>query len=1344
MTSIYKTILTAAFLLVIACTATEHAVQEKSREGKTIAKDISNQMITSFAEDDLGHIWIGTIRGANKNSIHEIHQYFSSADSLSLSDNTVTQIYRDSQNRLWFATVNGICIYTDSDCFKRIPIEAQSQNVLQIIEDSHGRMFINLGYIMCRYSEEKARFEPVNSGFNTERTFNGNCFADRNGNIWVISANSINKFSSPDIVLKETFTTDFMIYYAFMRNNGELWLGSGSSLFIFDTRTGKYVKTPETLQNHPLLSKTIITHMHQYSKTALLINTQAGLFIYNFVKDDIVFQTEESFPFQAPNFRITTMFTDSQDNLWIGSIDQGYVIKYSYKELFNNNYYLVSTMKRKSVTSAVVDKNDNLWMSTSLNGLFVYNPSSKTIKNFDTKQFISSEQIFKAGVSSLFVDADNYIWLLTEINEIIKCRYDGNDSLHKEAVFQLPAVIFCMVQDDSGTIFAAGYGGNIYMLRKGETEFTQKQLYTAAFVFTSSMFILSTGELLVSSFNQNLQLINTDTWDVSEIEIRNLIRRSLFIPESLFEDSEGNIWTGTKVNGLFRYSRQTGKMEEMPGTSCSDISSINEDGNKNIWAGTLYGLSKYDMAADKFTNYYTGDGIGGNQFNSRSSCLMADGTLVFGGTHGLTLLNSKNKANRRNIPLLFEDLKIHNRLIIPAEGECINKHLAYKPSINLKYSQNSFSISFTALNYSEYEQVRYFYMMEGFDRIWIDANSNREAYYSNLPSGKYRFKVKITSNDETVADTENSIPVIVFPAPWQSAWAYCGYFLLVLTITATLTRIYLKIKKEKEFALRAQNEKEQEQRVNKMNMSFFANISHEFRTPLTMISGPVTQMCNDTSIDDKNKKLLYIIERSVNRMLKLVNQLLDFNKIENGMLKLRVNLTDIISVLARQIDIFRINANNKNISLDTCGLDDSFIVWLDADKFDKIIGNLMSNALKFTKTGGNISITFDVIRREIASQIFNLTDKDVDNEYVKISVANTGAEIPEDKLEKIFERYFQLENKNQGIYNWGTGIGLYYTRCLIEVHHGYIKADNRDDGSIVFTFILPVNDIVYGNEERRQSSDEQDIAFPLLTGEQYYLNEKEISSRQYALLVVEDDTEIAHYLKVLLSPYYKIITRFDAPAAFEAVKNESPDLVVSDVVMPGSSGYELCKLIKEDIQSCHIPVILLTAKITIENQVEGLNSGADAYVTKPFDPNYLLALINSQLKNRENIRRILSKSTQTDKIAKNMLSPQDNAFMTELYGLMENELSNTELNISRMINVLKISRTKFYYKVKGLTGENPNVFFKTYKLNRAAQLLSEGKYKISEVADMTGFSTLSHFSVSFKKQFGVSPSEYYP
>ncbi|WP_373720331.1 response regulator, partial [Bacteroides heparinolyticus] len=586
------------------------------------------------------------------------------------------------------------------------------------------------------------------------------------------------------------------------------------------------------------------------------------------------------------------------------------------------------------------------------------------------------------------------------------------------------------------------------------------------------------------------------------------------------------------------------------------------------------------------------------------------------------------------------------------------------------------------------------------------------------------------------------IRVIVKPAPWMTWWAWCLYLLVATTIIGFFIRFGLRIKQEKEAARRAQLEKEQEQRVNKMNMSFFANISHEFRTPLTMISGPVTQLCENPKIEDENKQLLYIVQRSVRRMLRLVNQLMDFNKLENDTLKLQVRRTDIISQLQHFVDIFRINANEKGITLNTYGLEDSFLMWLDVDKLDKIVGNLLSNALKFTPNGGKVELCFDVVTREEAGRIFSLTEKDVDTQYVKISVADSGNGIPQEQLEKVFERYYQLNNQTGGTYNWGTGIGLYYARSLALLHHGHLKAGNRSEGGgAVFTLLLPVNDLAYSPEERTPSEEEQSMAFPLQTQEQFRLEDTEDGKKQ-TLLVVDDDTEVDHYLKALLSPFYKIVCRFDADSAFKAMSEEAPDLVLSDVVMPGRTGYDLCRQIKEDLQLCHIPVILVTAKATVENQVEGLDTGADAYVTKPFEPNYLLALIKSQLKNREKVRNLLSRYTQTDKIEENVLSPQDNSFMTELYHLMENELSNPELDVARMTELLKISRTKFYYKVKGLTGENPSVFFKTYKLNRAAELIKEGRYTVSEIADMTGFSTLPHFSTSFKRQFGIAPSEY--
>lgn len=652
------------------------------------------------------------------------------------------------------------------------------------------------------------------------------------------------------------------------------------------------------------------------------------------------------------------------------------------------------------------------------------------------------------------------------------------------------------------------------------------------------------------------------------------------------------------------------------------------------------------------------------------------------------------------------------------------------PDINLKYDQNGFSISFAALDYSESERLHHYYKLDGFDQYWINAHNNKEAYYANLPAGTYTFRVRITQNDQSTIVGENAIRVIVHPAPWATWWAYTFYLIAGITILAFFIRAMWRIRAEKQAVLRAEQAKAQEQFINKMNMSFFANISHEFRTPLTMISGPISLLYSSSDITGENKNLRRIVQRSVNRMLRLVNQMLDFNKLENDTLKLKVRPTEIVVFLKELTDIFRVNAESKSITMITNGLEGSFIAWIDEDKIDKIFTNLMSNALKYTPAGGRINVNFDIVSGEDAVQA------------VKIEVINTG-QIPDDKLEKIFERYYQISDEHGGIYNWGTGIGLYYARSLARLHHGSLTASNlKDDNKVMFTLIVPVGQSAYSEAERSHEQVNQLEAFPLEENPLPVKPDPDLDKEKKTIMVVDDDSEVAYYLELLLGSDYQVVCRFNAESALEAITESVPDLILSDVVMPGKDGYWLCREIKESLQLCHIPVILVTAKTTIENQVEGLNVGVDAYVTKPFEPHYLMALIKSLLNNREKTRSLLSRSTQTDKMDENVLSPQDNMFMTELYHLMESELSNPELDVTRMTQLLKISRTKFYYKVKGLTGENPSVFFKTYKLNRAVELLKEGKYTISEIADMTGFNTLSHFSKSFKQQFGIPPSEY--
>ena len=334
----------------------------------------------------------------------------------------------------------------------------------------------------------------------------------------------------------------------------------------------------------------------------------------------------------------------------------------------------------------------------------------------------------------------------------------------------------------------------------------------------------------------------------------------------------------------------------------------------NLWVGTKYGLGKYDRDSKEFTNYYASSGIGGNQFNERASCLLSNGTLVFGGTHGLTFFNPLDVPEKRTLPLLFENLKVHNQVIRPQDKDAsIDKHLSYKPDIKLRYFQNGFSISFAALDYSEFDRVKYYYMLEGFDNYWVDANNNREAYYANLPAGKYTFSVRITDNDQSIVEVQESVNVIVEPKPWQTWWAKSIYFLIISVIVFLIFRVLWRIRKERELTYLAEMQKQQEQKTNEMNMRFFTNISHEFRTPLTMISGPISQLSDSPNIPNNEKELIGIVKRSVTRMLQLINQLMDFNNLEQDTLKLKVKRDDVTEILKRIIDIFRINAQNKGV-----------------------------------------------------------------------------------------------------------------------------------------------------------------------------------------------------------------------------------------------------------------------------------------------------------------------------------------------------------------------------------------------------------------------------------------------
>ena len=1310
---------------------TPDARDKDEEHGLVVAQELSNSRVQCIEEDASGQMWIGTFRGLNRYDGHEYHQYFCTDDSLGLPDNNVQGLLCDQKGRLWVATVNGVCRYTRKDCFERIPMQTDNRNARKLLMDSKGRVMAYNGTEVLVYDELHNIFLPRINRQMTGQSW-GDFFIDAADDILLMGPENLLIFAGDTFKQRmEMKHAEGGFYYFAMLENGLLLSSGNGTLLIIDTKARQTIPLNEEMRTRLLAHGSAVQAACLLENNTILLNTSHnGLFEMNLLTHTLVGEGDAGFTVPVPDAYVTQIFQDSRKNIWLGTYDKGIFADYYYKEKFGgSDNYLNRVIENSSVFAVAMDKQENLWISTLLKGVFVYHCQTQKAEQIEIAGLPAGET--KNAVTHIFCDRDGLLWLSTS-NIVMKCQYDGK-RLNILGQWPVPMTMD-FEQTDDGTVWAATSSTYILGFHPGSSEPEPKQAFNVDYTVIPSLQKLSDGTMLIAAFYQNIMKMDPQTGKLTQLEIPDMqkcIRRSVFIPTDMYQDEQGDVWIGTVSNGLLRYSPKTNTMTRIAGLSCSDVASIEKGHQGNLWISTMKGLNRLDTKTGRITSLYKADGIGGDEFCDRASCVLPNGSLVFGGTDGITMFDPADIDTLRQIPLQFCDLKIHNQLVRPAEGGPIEAMLDSCQEIRLKHDENSFSISYTALDFGEYERVHYYYKLDGFDRDWIDAGSNHSASYANLPTGHYTFRVKTTDNasDESNSD-ERTVRVVVESAPAFSWWAWLIYLVLGAMLAGYLYQNAKRVVKARRAARQAQMEKEQEKRVNAMNMSFFANIAHEFRTPLTMIAGPVRQLTKSASLDGEERSLLNIAQRSIQRMFKLVNQLMDFNKLENDTLRLSVEQIDVVKAMNDICDTFEFNMKEKGLTLNRFGMEDALEAWTDGDKLEKIISNLLSNALKFTPRDGHIDISLDTV-----------------DDKVKVTVADTGKGIPEEHKENIFKRYYQLDNQTKAIVNWGTGIGLYYSRRLAELHHGSLTADNRPEGTgAVFTLIYPMDMEAYTEAERRPLegdavTDYRIVDTPAVqqTGQPTERSEDD----RPTILVVDDDTEIINYMRLLFSQDYRLITCLDAETALEEMRAEEPNIVLSDVAMPGKDGYELCQEIKQDIQLSHIPVILVTAKITAENQVEGLSVGADAYVTKPFEPSVLSALIQSQLKNRERVRKLLTNATTTDdEGVDNVLSEQDKHFMEELYKLMEEELSNSELDVTRITKMLYISRTKLYYKIKGLTGETPSNFFRTYKLNRAAKLLKDGKYTISEIADKTGFSTQSHFSVVFKKQFGVTPTEY--
>lgn len=813
----------------------------------------------------------------------------------------------------------------------------------------------------------------------------------------------------------------------------------------------------------------------------------------------------------------------------------------------------------------------------------------------------------------------------------------------------------------------------------------------------------------------------------------------------LIESADGKIWAGTS-EGLYCFDKKTDEIQRFTvneGLPNNVICGICEDRQLNIWLSTYMGISRYDTREKHFVNYYASDGLQGNEFSHGAFCKAESGKMYFGGTNGVTGFLPQNISNVPKMPGVWII-----GFYLSENPVCKNSLSGGKPIIDcavqdaknfqLSCQDNTFSIILSTMQYGNSEQISYQYKIDELNKRWqsTELGINRVTY-NNLPPGKYTFSVRAVNRG--IMSSVRKITIQIVPPWYQTRGAYCAYVLLIGLMAWGIANVFFtRIKHRREIMKR-----EHAEQLNEAKLQFFINISHEIRTPMTLIINPLEKLLSAEK-DGELHKTYQMIYRNAQRILRLINQLMDIRKLDKGQMLLKCQETDMVGFIKDVMQPFECLAREKKISFIFKHECPQLKTWIDLNNFDKVLMNILSNAFKYTPDGGEIEISLAEGR--------DAEREDALKNYFDIVIADTGIGINANEIEHIFERFYQVES-NVTQSNFGTGIGLHLSRSLVELHHGIIFAENREDRQgCRFIIRLPLGSAHLRADELGKETGDASFVHTVkpvveigeTLGTEQGNNKIVKAKTRQRILIAEDEEEIRNYLKSELEDEYHVQTCNNGKEAYELTLKEMPDLVISDVMMPEMDGLEFCRKVKHNTEINHIPIVLLTAKSRIEDTLEGMETGVDAYIVKPFNTDLLKSTIANLLGNRRLLRNKFNGSQkQEDKMEKIVLKSNDEILMERIMKVVNDHLDDPDFNVEAFALEVGMSRVHLHRKLKELTNLSARDFIKNIRLQQAAALLmQEKKLTISEVAYAVGYTSLSHFSNSFKEKYGVAPKEY--
>jgi signal transduction histidine kinase/ligand-binding sensor domain-containing protein/DNA-binding response OmpR family regulator len=1337
--------------------------------------------VSSIVQDHKGFIWIATTgTGVYKfNGIDFTPYKFDFKDSNSLSNNLTQCAFVDSKNRLWFGTEDGLNLYDRNlDHFNKVVLNKGSnvkENVFAIEEDNLGNLLIGTARKgLYKLNINTFKVDKILNNTTTDISINsikhtkqGKTFVGTNLGLKEVDFVH-NKLIHTRLFIDNQKTIDKSIEVLFLDNKDNLWIG-------FELEEGVYKcgLTNDRNNNIVNVNKLAITskkimEIIQLPDSTIMIGTENdGLFHIDendeVIKKYVSNKTEKN---SILHNSIWELFIDNNNRIWMGYFNSGVAVSDNLFDKFKDLESLPSkrnSLNISSVTSIVKDKKGDLWMSTDGGGIDVYN--IKTSKMTHINKDVSSPY---SGLNSdyivnLFLDSENNLWAASWDNGIFLLKNGSKKFINFNnnnfsSIFNTNT-IRSFSEDSKGNVWIGTYFEGLYSFNLKTNKF--KKYNSHEFLKHTSLnsrimrvFVSSDDIIWVGTADGLFKLKDLGNNEIKIFPLGKRMQKEYgYLSDvnhilSIYESSNNDIWIGTSGAGLCRYNKKEDSFtwyNKSKGLNEENVAAIVEDAENNIWVSGNDGLTKISLKDNKYTNYTSSDGLLSNDFNFGSVLKDENGTLYFGNYKGLDYFNPKELETNSTLPSLhLTDFKLFNEKVIPKAELSPLKHVISETNqIQLSHNQSVFTIEYTGLNYTRPEKNKYAYYLEGYETTWNYVGHKRSATYTNLDPGNYIFKLKASNNDNVWNEEPLELKINILPPWWQSKIAIFIYILLFIFCIYILNHLTQKRIKEKEILKIERLQQSQSEELNKNKLQFFTNISHEFRTPLTLIINPIKDIINNKELNlpqgVKNKHS--IIYKNTNRLYRLINELMDLRKLEFNKMIVRAKEINLIKFTKNIASYFEEEARNKNILISVDSDIPDLPIWADQKMLEKIIFNLLSNAIKATPKGGAINI-------ELFSndKLYNLPliNKNESVKAIEIIITDTGSGLNKEEVEKIFERFYQIEDQNKS-YIGGTGIGLEVVKSFVQLHKGDIKVNSKVGDGTSFKLLFPVGNEHYTaeqilSEDENIGSIKEDFILIKPSTIDPCIEEKNDSVKTKTVLIVEDNLELVDYLKNELNLEYKVYTAGNGYEGIKIAKEVLPDAIITDVVMPEMDGFELCKAIKTDASTSHIPLLMLTARTTIENRIEGIENGADAYMVKPFDLKLLKLRLSQLITSRQLIfDKYFGAISGTDE--KINSSSIDKDFIQKLLFYINENISDSNLSVEELASQLKLSRSQLYRKIKALTGQTVNEFIRKIRLERAKQILISGNANISEACFSVGFSSPSYFSKCFKAHFGVLPSE---